>query len=366
MISFEPTEEQQMIRETVAAFARDELRPAARAVDEGGAIPDGVIASASQLGLVRAWLPEEYGGDGSARSALTGAMIAEELAWGDLALAAHLTAPRLLAFPIAEQGTAAQRQRYLKRFAGASFAAGSSALIEPRYDFDLQSIATIARREGDGWILEGEKCFVPLAGESEAILVYARPGEGEGVAGFIVPRETSGLEISEAEKNMGLKGLKTYELKLAGCRVGDDALLGGEAGINFGRIVSQMRVAAVAMTAGLARAAFEYARDYAKERRAFGAPIATRQAIAFMLAEMAIEVDAMRLLAWEAAWHLDRGEDAVIESYLAKHYASAAALKVADNAVQVLGGHGYIREHPVEMWLRNARGLAAMEGLAII
>ena len=171
MISFEPTEEQQMIRETVAAFARDEMRPAARAVDEGGAIPDGLITSAAQLGLVRAWLPEEYGGDGSPRSALTGAMIAEELAWGDLALAAHLTVPRLLAFPIAEMGTGAQRERYLKRLAGEGLAAGSAALTEPRFDFDLNSIATTGRRDGDGWILEGEKCFVPIARESEQILV---------------------------------------------------------------------------------------------------------------------------------------------------------------------------------------------------
>jgi acyl-CoA dehydrogenase len=367
MISFEPTEEQQMMRETVGAFAHDELRPAARAVDEGGAIPDGLLAKAAQLGLVRTWLPEEYGGDGSPRSALTGAIIAEELAWGDLALAAHLSAPRLLAFPIMEMGTPEQREHHLKRLAGEGFVPGSAAIIEPRFDFDLNSIATEARRDSDGWVLNGDKCFAPLARESEHILIYANSGGAEpAVSGFIVAHDAPGLEISGPEKNMGLKGLATYELKLAGCRVGGESLLGGEGGINFGRLVSQMRVATVAMAAGMARAAFEYARDYAHERRAFGVPIATKQAIAFMLAEMAIEVDAIRLLAWEAAWHLDRGEDAVTESYLAKHYTAAAALKVADNALQVLGGHGYIREHPVELWLRNARGMAAMEGLAIV
>src|SRR5581483_1214143 len=334
MISFEPSEEQQMIRETVAAFAREELRPAARAVDEGGAIPVGLAAAAGQLGLVRTWLPQEYDGDGSPRSAVTGALIAEELAWGDLALAAHLTAPRLLAFPLAEFGTAAHRDRYLKRISAGGV--GSAALVEPRFDFDLRSIGTTARADGGSWILEGSKCFVPRAQESEAILVYAILDGGPAVSGFVVPRETAGLEISEPEKNMGFKGLRTYELRFAGCRVGAEA----QVEIDFARVVSQMRVAAVAMAAGLARAAFEYARDYAKERRAFGAPIATRQAVAFMLAEMAIEVDAIRLLAWEAAWHLDRGKDAATESYLAKHYAAAAALKVADSAVQVLGGHG--------------------------
>lgn len=367
MISFEPTEEQQMMRETVGAFTRDELRPVARAVDEGTAIPSGLIAKAMQLGLVRAWLPEEYGGDGSPRSALTGAMIAEELAWGDLALAAHLSAPRLLAFPIMEMGTPEQREHYLKRLAGESFVPGSAAITEPRFDFDLHSIATKARSQDDGWILDGDKCFVPLARESENILVYANSGGSDReVSGFIVARDTPGLEIAGPEKNMGFKGLATYKLKFAGCRVAAESRLGGEAGINFGRLVSQMRVATVAMAAGLARAAFEYARDYARERRAFGVPIATKQAIAFMLADMAIEVDAIRLLAWEAAWRLDRGEDAVTESYLAKHYAVGAALKVADNALQVLGGHGYIREHPVELWLRNARGIASLDGLAIV
>jgi acyl-CoA dehydrogenase len=367
MISFEPTEEQQMIRDTVAAFARDQLRPAARAVDEGGAIPAELPATAAQLGLVRAWLPEQYGGDGNPRSALTGAMIAEELAWGDLALAVHLSAPRLLAFPIAEMGTPTQRERYLKPLAGGSYVAGSAAIIEPRFDFDLDSIATQARRQGADWILEGDKCFAPLARESEHIMVYAGSGGADRpISGFIVARDTPGLEISGPEKNMGLKGLATYELKLAGCRVDAESRLGGEAGANFGRLASQMRVATVAMAAGLARAAFEYAREYARERRAFGVPIATKQAIAFMLADMAIEVDAIRLLAWEAAWHLDRGADALVESYLAKHYAAAAVLKVADNALQVLGGHGYIRDHPVELWLRNARGIASMEGLAIV
>ena len=145
-----------------------------------------------------------------------------------------------------------------------------------------------------------------------------------------------------------------------------EARLGGEGGINFARLLSESRVALAAMAVGVARAAFEYARDYAKERKAFGAPIATKQAIAFMLAEMAIEIDAARLLVWEAAWHLDNGEDAIKESYQARNYAAQTCLMVADNAVQMLGGHGYIREHPVELWLRNARGFAILDGLATV
>jgi acyl-CoA dehydrogenase len=165
---------------------------------------------------------------------------------------------------------------------------------------------------------------------------------------------------------MGLKGLATYEVKLEHCRVPADARLGGEQGIDFARLMSQSRVAMAAMGVGVAHAAYEYAKAYALERKAFGVPIATKQAIAFMLAEMAIEIDATRLLVWEAAACLDRGEDALKESYQARNYAAGSSLMVADNAVQILGGHGYIREHPVEMFLRNARGFAVLEGLAIV
>jgi alkylation response protein AidB-like acyl-CoA dehydrogenase len=165
---------------------------------------------------------------------------------------------------------------------------------------------------------------------------------------------------------MGLKGLATYELTFTDCRVGADARLGGDKGINFSRLMSESRIALSAIGVGVMNAAYEYARDYAKERKAFGVPIATKQAIAFILADMAIEIDAARLLVWEAASRLDKGGDALRESYLAKNYVAASALKVTDNAVQVLGGHGYIREHPVEMWLRNARGIAAIDGIATV
>jgi alkylation response protein AidB-like acyl-CoA dehydrogenase len=182
----------------------------------------------------------------------------------------------------------------------------------------------------------------------------------------LVPRDCPGVKISGREKNMGLKALATFELTFDQCRVPAENRLGGDQGINFARLLSESRVAMAAMAVGVARAAFEYARDYAKERKAFGAPIATKQAIAFMLAEMAIEVDAMRLLAWEAASWLDKGHDAIKQSYQARNYAAAAALMVADNAVQILGGHGYIREHPAEMWLRNARAFGVLDGLAIV
>ncbi len=174
------------------------------------------------------------------------------------------------------------------------------------------------------------------------------------------------MDIIEREKNMGIKALATYELSLKDCRVPKSNRLGGEGGCDFVRVLNCSRVALSAMAVGVARGAFEYARDYARERSAFGEPIASRQTIAFMLAEMAIEIDATRLMTWEAAWKLDRGEDATKEASLLKSYADDMVLTVTDRAVQILGGHGYIRDHPVELWLRNGRGFATFSGMAIV
>ncbi len=369
MIDFELTEEQQMIRDTVGAFAREEIRPAARPADESGEIPPALVAKLWELGLVRGAIPESYGGDGGERSAVTGAVVAEELGCGDLAIAVHALAPRLVAYPVLEMGTDAQKSAHLKRFTAREFAPATAALVEPRWDFDLTALATTARKDGAGWILSGSKCMTPLAADADTILVYAKSGAGEGFAGvdaFLVPRATGGLKLGEREKNMGLKALATCELALDNCKLGAEARLGGERGINFSRLMSENRVALGAMAVGVMRAAFDYARDYAKERKAFGVPIATKQAVAFMLADMAIEIDATRLLVWDAASRLDKGHDALAESYLAKNYAAQSALRVTDNAVQTLGGHGYIREHPVEMWLRNARGFGALDGIATV
>ena len=165
---------------------------------------------------------------------------------------------------------------------------------------------------------------------------------------------------------MGLKALATYELALEGCRIPKENRLGGEAGCDFNRILNYSRVALSAMAVGVARAAYEYSLDYAKQRYAFGEPIAARQTIAFMLAEMAIEIDATRFMAWEAAWELDKGKDATKDASLAKMYADDMVLTVTDRAVQILGGHGYIRDHPVELWLRNGRGFVTFDGMAIV
>jgi len=363
MVNFKPTDEQELIRQTMADFAREVLRPHAREADERNAVPENVVQRGWELGLVQSAIPEGLGGFGDARSAVSGVLLLEELAYGDLAQAMHLLTPRLLTIPLLLVGTDAQRERWLPRFAGSEFTVGTAAFVEPRWDFDPTTLTTRAERRGGDWVLTGTKCLVPLAAQAEALLVYA--SAADRLAAFVVERGTPGLAIGEREKNMGIKALDTYPVVLDGVRVPADARLGGD-GADLQPIVDASRVAVAALAVGVARAAFDHARDYAKDRRAFGVAIAQKQAIAFKLADMAIEIDAMRLLAWEAAARLDREQPATRECYLARYYASNSTLGITDNAVQILGGHGYIREHPVELFLRNARGFATLDGLAVV
>lgn len=363
MYSFEPTDDQKTLSEAVRRFASRELRPAMRAADEAGALPESLTRSGWQLGLLSGSLPEAFGGYGE-RSALAGALAAEELAWGDLAGALALMAPNLVALPVLLQGSALQRETLLPALAGESYAPASAALMEPRYDFDARALETRAVQRDGQYVLTGRKCNVPCAAESEWMLVYARLEDR--TQAFLVARDTPGLAVGERERNMGLHALPLYEVELRDCAVPAARRLGGEAGADVARLIESWQVAWAALAVGVGRAACEYAIEYAKNRQAFGEAIARRQSIAFMLAEMATEVEAARLMVWEAAWLIDQGKDASRAAYLARNLADDMALMVADRAVQVLGGHGYIRDYPVELWLRNARAFAVLEGLAIV
>jgi acyl-CoA dehydrogenase len=362
VIDFEPTEEQALIVETVRQFAANEIRPRAREADEAGKLPEAVFGAAHELGLVANALPEAFGGGGE-RSALTGALIAEELAWGDLAIALAILSPALAAFPVADFGTDAQKKERLAKYAGPQYRPGSLALTEPHFGADAFRPQTTAKNAGGEYVLDGTKCQVPWQDGDDVVLVSAT--EGGAAQLFLVPRSASGLKV-ERERNLGLSALPTAELRLEGVRVPAAARLGGDAGCDLRALIARGRVALAATGVGLARASFEIARDYAKERSTFGAPIATRQAIAFKLADMSIEIDGARLLAWEAAWRLDRGEDALREATLAYEQVKRVALVVADGAVQVFGGHGYTREYLPEQHLRNARGYASFEALALV
>jgi acyl-CoA dehydrogenase len=269
-----------------------------------------------------------------------------------------------VALPLMLAGTEEQKAAYLPQFCQETAPRVSAALMEPTVQFDPRALKTTAVLEGETYVLNGAKCQVPLAAGAETFLIYANE-DGQTQA-FLVPAGTAGLEVGAREKLMGIRALPTYGLTLADCRTPLANKIGGAAGINFGVMLNHSRVALGAAAVGVARAGYEYARDYAKERQQFGEPIAHRQSIAFMLAEMAIEVDAARLMVWEAAWKLDRDEDATEETTVMKYYVDNMVLQVADRAVQTLGGYGYIREYPVELWLRNARGFANFDGLAMV
>jgi acyl-CoA dehydrogenase len=366
MISFTPTEEQQMLVDAIRRYSTNDVRPIAHDADESGDLPDSVVNIGWEIGVLPGNIPEEMGGFGEDHSVLTGVLAYEELAYGDLALAMRLMTPALAAIPLVLEGTDAQREQFLPLFLDETPPPVTAALVEPRILFSPTDLKTTATPGNGSFVLNGQKAYVPLAAGAELILVYAWNPDAGQVDGFLVRGDAEGLAVGPREKLMGVRALPTYPVTLENVTVGADCRLGGDQGANFARVQAHSRVALAAMAVGVMRGAVEYAVEYAKQREQFGAPIGTKQAIAFMLAECAIEVDAARLMVWEAAWKLDQGQDATPESYLAKQYIDQAAVMVTDSAVQTLGGYGYIREFPVERWLRNARGFATFYGLAIV
>lgn len=364
MYSFEPSDEQKMLIDAVGRYANLDLRPSAAEAEEEGHLPDKLVEKGWELGVLQASVPEEYGGFGE-RSALTGVLSAEELAYGDLAGALAIMSPGLFVLPILLAGTEEQKQQYIPPVIEAGWRPYTAALMESQFDFDAHDLRTEARENGAGYLLSGEKAYVPYAEKAEALLVFARlDGNTQG---FILPKGTPGLEICERQKLMGLNALPLHRIRLNEAQVSRENRLGGPDGHELDPILDASRVALASMAIGVSRAAYEYSRDYAKEREVFGVKVAQKQAIAFMLAEMATEIEAIRLLLWEAAWMIDNGvEEASKASYLALTSAADMAMMVTDRAVQILGGHGYIREHPVELWMRNGRGFATFSGLAMV
>jgi alkylation response protein AidB-like acyl-CoA dehydrogenase len=365
MVSFEPSEEQQMLVDAVGKYASNDLRTASHEAEENLELPGKLVGKGWELGVLQASIPEAYGGFGE-HSAVTGVLAIEELAFGDLSGALAVMTPSLFAIPILLSGSEEQKKEYLPKVIEGDWHPYTAALIEYAYDFDANDLRTHAELTNGEYILNGEKAFVPFAKDSETILIYAKcDGRTQG---FIVPKNAMGLMVNdEREKLMGLNALPLYRVKLEDVKVSVSNRLGGASGHDFEPVLVSMRLASASAAIGVARAAFEYSRDYAKEREAFGVKIAQKQAIAFMLAEMRTEIEAMHLLTWEAAWKLDQGkEDAFTEAYLAATGAADMAMMVTDRAVQILGGHGYIRENPVEMWMRNGRGFAMLTGLAIV
>lgn len=362
MYSFDMTSEQKMLVDTVHRYAEKQLRSVYREAEEQAAAPGATIRTGWELGLLPAAIDAAYGGFGE-YSALTSALYLEELGWGDVGISLHLLSPNLFALPVTLFGDNDQKAAWLPRFTEADFPKASAALVEPVYQFDPNNLSTIAEQEGGSYTIRGVKTYVPLAKDAEVFLVYAQ--EKSRTQAFIVPADTLGVVVAERIVLMGAHALPVYTVHFNGVVVPAANRLGGTRGIRMNRLLTVSRISGAALAIGQARAAYEYALKYAKEREAFGEPIAHRQSIAFLLANMAIEIEGVRLQVWEAAWRYDNREDVSKLAALAKQAADKMVLEVTDNAVQVLGGHGYIREHPVELWFRNGRGFAAWDGLVI-
>ncbi|MAT99361.1 MAG: acyl-CoA dehydrogenase, partial [Anaerolineaceae bacterium] len=318
MLDFTLDEEQRMLTDAIHRYAAERIRKTYREADEAGTIPPEIIQAGWDIGVLPAAIPEQYGGFGDRYSSVTGVLAAEALAWGDLSIALNILAPGAVAIPVLLAGTEVQKETFLPLFCDVRLPHLTAALLEPLIQFDPRGLQSTAVRRGDTYSLNGRKCAVPLADTAETFLVYAN--ENGQTQAFLVPSGTDGLTVGERDKFMGLRALPTFGLTLADCHIPVENKLGSENGIDFGRILNHSRVTLAAAAVGVARAGAEYAREYAKQRVQFGEPIAHRQSIAFMLAEMAIDVDAARTMVWEAAWLLDQGRDATREVTVMKHF----------------------------------------------
>jgi alkylation response protein AidB-like acyl-CoA dehydrogenase len=363
MYSFEPSDEQRMLIDAVDRYAEQDLRPASHDAEEEGALPADLIEKGWELGVLQASIPEDYGGFGD-HSAVTGVLAAEAMAYGDLAGTIAVMAPSAYAIPILLGGTEDQKKEWLPPVIEDEWKPYVAAYIEPDFDFYAGDMRTTVEKNKDGYVINGAKAFVPFADDASSILVFAAV-DGRTQA-FVVPPDAAGLTIGDRELLLGIQALPTYPLTLSDVKVPLSARLGGEDGFDPEPILASAQIAMAAMGIGVSKAALDYALPYAKEREVWGVPIAQKQSIAFMLAEMAMEVESNRLLVWEAAWKLDAGEDASKAAYLAMNGAGDTAMEVTDRAVQTLGGHGYIREHPVELWMRNGRGIPTFAGMAMV
>ena len=363
MLDFRLDEEQKMLTDAIKRLSAERIRKHFRDAEEDRAIPADLTRACWELGLLPTMIPEAYGGFGE-YSAVTGVVALEEFAWGDLAVTLDVMTPNLVAIPVMLAGTEAQKEGHLPLFCEESLPPVSAAITEHGFTFDPRNLKTTAVLDGDDYILNGTKMMVPRLDSAEVVLVYA--SENGVTQAFFVPIARDGITVGAREKLMGVNALPLHRLNLENVRIPAENKLGGDAGIDFNLILAHSRVALGALAVGMARAGYEYARDYAKQRVQFGEPVAHRQSIAFLLAEMATDIDEARLLVWEAAWLLDQGQDALAETTVMKLHIDKMVLKAGDNAVQVLGGYGYIREYPVELYFRNARGFVNFDGLAII
>jgi acyl-CoA dehydrogenase len=367
-VSFALTEEQLALRDLAREFAEREIRPKAAEYDEHATHPADIIEKAHEVGLMNPHVPEEYGGVGL--SIFDGMLIGEELSWGCAGIAVSIVANMLGAAPVVLAGTEEQKRTWLPPLVESPILC-SFALTEPNAGSDVSGIQTTAVRDGDEYVLNGSKMFITNAGHAAWIVVFASTDKSQGHRGlsaFVVPTELEGVTIEKHLDKMGQRATDTSAVAFQDVRVPSENRL-GEEGEGFKiamRTLDHTRPGTAAGAVGVARAAYEHAVGYSRERVQFGQPIAMNQGVNFLIADMAAEIEAARLLTWQAAWLLDQGKRATLQSSFAKRFASDTAMKVTTDAVQIFGGYGYIKEYPVEKLMRDAKLFQIYEGTSQI
>jgi alkylation response protein AidB-like acyl-CoA dehydrogenase len=359
-----PDDEQSMFQEAGQAFAEEKIRPAALQADAERKTPPEILTQATELGVAMLGVPAELGGVMEEGAATSAALIGEALAHGDMGIAYATLAPGAVATAIGLYGTAEQEATYLPPFTGEDVPAAALAMLEPRPLFDPLHLETKAKRDGDDWVLDGAKSLIARATECELFLVAAE-AEGVGPALFIVESGTKGLSI-EDEPAMGLRPAATGRLILEGARVGKDALLGEGKREDYVDCVNRARIAWCSLAVGTSQAVLDYVIPYVNERTAFGEPISNRQGVAFPVSDIGIESNGMRLATYRAASRADHGESFSREAAIARRLCTQKGMKIGSDGVQLLGGHGYIKEHPVERWYRDLRSAGVMEGALLV
>lgn len=359
-----PTDEQVLLRDTCRGFAEEQLRPAALAADTACAAPADLLRQCDALGIHLMGVPEVAGGAGHERSATTNVLVAEALAYGDLALALACLAPVAVSQALSLWGDREQQSLYLPAFVGEQVPAAALAVQEPTALFDPFKLGTRARRTAEGYVLEGVKSLVPRAAEAELFIIAAHL-EGRGPALFIVESSSRGLGVT-AEPAMGLRAAATGRVALQDVALPHGALLGDASPEVYAECINLARLGWCALAVGCAQAALDYLLPYVNERVAFGEPISHRQGVAFTIADIAIELEGMRLLTWRAASRAEQDASYFEETALARRFCGDKGMRVGSDAVQLLGGHGFVKEHPVERWYRDLRSVAFMEGAVLI
>jgi alkylation response protein AidB-like acyl-CoA dehydrogenase len=359
-----PDDEQQMFQEAGRAFAEAKIRPAAKAADDERKTPDEILAQATELGVTMLGVPAELGGVMEEGAATTSVLIGEALAHGDMGIAYAALAPGAVATAIGLWGSAAQEATYLPAFTGEDVPAAALAIIEPRPLFDPLKLQTKARRDGGDWVLDGTKSLIARATECELFLVAAE-AEGIGPALFVVESGTKGLAV-EDEPAMGLRPAATGRLVIEGARVPATAILGEGKREDYVECISRGRIAWSGLAVGTAQAVLDYVVPYVNERQAFGEPVSNRQGVAFAVSDIGIESNGMRLVTYRAAARADQGVDFAREAALARRLCSQKGMKIGSDGVQLLGGHGFVKEHPVERWYRDLRSAGVMEGALLV